>query len=94
MKVRLLRIIEILKKHEAQLHIFDPYISHLSNVKDVEEILEKSDALILVTNHDEFLNIPVEKFREHGIKVIIDGRNCLDKDKIQKLGIIYKGIGR
>ena len=35
-----------------------------------------------------------EVVEDKGIKVIIDGMNCLDKDAIKKLGIIYKGIGR
>jgi len=29
-----------------------------------------------------------------GIKIVIDGRNCLDKEKIKNLGIVYQGIGR
>ena len=33
-----------------------------------------------------------KKFKN--IKVIIDGRNCLDKDKIKSLDILYHGIGR
>jgi len=28
------------------------------------------------------------------VKAIVDGRNCLDKEKIIKSEIIYKGIGR
>jgi len=27
------------------------------------------------------------------LKLIIDGRNCLNKKNIKKLNIIYKGIG-
>jgi len=48
----------------------------------------------LVTDHKEFKSIEPETFKKHGVKVIIDGKNCLDKDAIKKLGIIYKGIGR
>lgn len=36
----------------------------------------------------------IEKLKHKGVKVIIDGRNCLDKNKIKNNGIIYKGIGR
>jgi hypothetical protein len=45
----------------------------------------KNQALLVTANHDEFINLPVEKFKEYEIKVIIDGKNCLDKDKIQNL---------
>jgi nucleotide sugar dehydrogenase len=89
-----LKIIEILEKHGAKLHIFDPYLPKKSNVKNIEELLEKSEAVALLTNHSEFLKIAPEKFKENKIKVIIDGLNCLDKEKILALGIIYKGIGR
>lgn len=88
------KIIENLKKHGARLHIFDPHVSEKSTVKNIEELLQKSEVIILCTSHDEFIRIPAEKFKEMGIKIIIDGKNCLDKDKIKKAGIIYKGIGR
>ena len=89
-----LKIIGLLKKHGAELFIFDPYISKLSNVGGVDELLGKSEVIFLATSHGEFKKIPAEKFKENGIGVIIDGMNCLDKEKIQSLGIVYKGIGR
>lgn len=89
-----IKIIELLKKHEARLHIFDPHVPEKSTVKNINKLLQNSEVLVLVTNHNEFVDIPVEKFKDNGIRVIIDGKNCLNKDKIQKLGIIYKGIGR
>ena len=89
-----LEIIKILKSKDAKLHLYDPHVTNLSTVKNIDELLEKSEALILATNHLEFLQIPAEKFKEAGIKIIIDGKNAFDKDKIKNLGIIYKGIGR
>lgn len=89
-----LKIIDILKKNGAKLHIYDPYLPKYSNVKNSEELMKKSIAVVLLTNHSEFLKIPPEKFKKNKIKIIIDGLNCLDKEKIQNTGIIYKGIGR
>ncbi len=89
-----LKIIDILKRYEAGINIFDPYISSRSTTESADELLKNSDVLILTVNHNEFIQMPPEKFKEYSIKIIIDGKNCLDKDKIQKLGIIYKGIGR
>ncbi len=88
------KIIKALKRHSGKAEIFDPYSPKHSTVKSLDELLEKSEALILATNHNEFVNIPVKKFLDNGIKVIVDGKNCLDKEAIQKAGIIYKGIGR
>lgn len=89
-----LKIIEKLKGHEANLYIFDPYLPDQSNISGINELLKKSEAIMLLTNHKEFLEIPPEDFKKHGIRAIIDGMNCLDKEKIAKLGILYKGIGR
>jgi len=47
----------------------------------------------LVTDHKEFKEMDLNKLKENGIKVVIDGRNCLDKVKIKELGIAYHGIG-
>ena len=88
------KIIKALKAHDATAEIFDPYTPNHSTVESLDELLEKSEALIIATNHKEFINIPVEKFTKHGIKVIVDGKNCLNKEEIERHGIIYKGIGR
>lgn len=89
-----IKVIELLKKHQANVLTYDPYIPEKSTEKTLAQILKKSEALILVTNHEEFLKIKPQLFKTNKIKVIIDGKNCLDKAAIKKLGILYKGIGR
>jgi len=89
-----LRIIDKIKKIGADLMTFDPFVPQLSSEKTLADILSKSEALVVVTNHNEFKNIPIEDFVKNGVKVIIDGRNCLDKKAIRAAGIIYAGIGR
>lgn len=89
-----LKIIDLLKKKEARFHIFDPYLPKFSTTESINELLQKSEAIVIATNHWEFIQIPTEEFRNNNIRVIIDGRNCLDKKAITKLGIVYKGIGR
>jgi UDP-N-acetyl-D-glucosamine dehydrogenase len=89
-----LKIKKLLEAKQAKIIIYDPYLPQWSNVKNIKEALKKSEVLVIVTNHKEFTAVAPEEFARNKIKVIIDGRNCLEKDKIQKLGIIYKGIGR
>jgi UDP-N-acetyl-D-glucosamine dehydrogenase len=89
-----IKIIEELKKKQATVVRYDPYILGLSDVKDLKAFLSKSDAIILVTNHWEFSEIKPETYKQYKIKAIVDGMNCLDKEKIKKLGIKYHGIGR
>jgi len=87
-------IVKALKKHKAVIHSFDPHIKEKSTIKTLEAILKKSDAIILVTNHREFEVLTGELLKKHGVKVIIDGKNFLNKDEIKENGVIYKGIGR
>ncbi len=89
------KIIEHLKNHHADVETFDPHVTSRSTAQSLETLLEKSDALVLVTDHKEFKDaLTPELLKKHGIKVIIDGKNCLDKQAFEASGIIYKGIGR
>lgn len=87
-------VINILKTKNADVFVFDPHVKKGSNVKDLDELLNKSDYLILVTDHNEFKEMALEKLKKQKILVVIDGRNCLDKEKIKQMGILYHGIGR
>jgi nucleotide sugar dehydrogenase len=87
-------IIKLLKENKANVLVFDPFVLNKSSVKSLEELLKKSDAILLATDHNEFKKINPQDFKKNGIKVVIDGKNCLDKNGIKKLGIIYSGIGR
>jgi len=88
-----LEIIDELKKLGADLNIFDPYIPEKSTVKDLNEALN-AECILIATDHPEFKEIRPSQLKEKGIKVVIDGKNCLDKAGIKSLGIVYKGIGR
>ena len=87
-------IINILKTKEADVFVFDPHVKKGSNVKDLDELFNKSDYVILATEHDEFKNMDLGKLKKHKILAIIDGRNCLDKERIKSMGILYHGVGR
>ena len=88
------KILALLDEHGAKYETFDPHILKKSSIKNLESLLKKVDALIIATDHKEFKEIDPKIFKKNKIKVIIDGKNCLDKDAIKKLEIIYKGIGR
>ncbi|MCX7735616.1 MAG: nucleotide sugar dehydrogenase [Candidatus Kapabacteria bacterium] len=88
-----LKIQEILLHKGADLLVYDPYFPELSSVKSLDEALEKSFAIVLATNHDEFKSIDADKLIKSDVKIVIDGKNFLNKSEIQKSGIYYKGIG-
>ncbi len=87
-------IVKELRKHKAEIISYDPHIMKRSDVDSLEELLEKSEAIIFVTNHKEFDALNGEMLKKNGIKVIIDGVNTLNKEDIESAGVIYKGIGR
>lgn len=87
-------IANLLKKYQAKVISFDPHIKKKSTCKSLKTLLKKSDAIILITDHKEFKNIDGKLLKENGVKIIIDGKNCLNKNNIKKFNVIYKGIGR
>jgi len=89
-----LKIIELLKKREAKIITFDPYVPNKSNAKNLNDFLKRTQAIILATNHKEFIEMDLTLLKKNGIQAIVDGKNCLDGQKIKALGIKYHGIGR
>lgn len=62
---------------------------------DVLSAVEGSDAAVLVTEWDEFAELPLEQMGKiMNQQLIIDGRNFLDPDKVRAAGFTYEGIGR
>jgi len=88
------KIIKELENKGSRVIRFDPFIPSMSDVKNLEDFLKKSTAIIFVTNHKVFSAIKPQTFKKFGIRAIVDGVNSLDKEKIKKLGIKYRGIGR
>ncbi|MDX9970614.1 MAG: nucleotide sugar dehydrogenase [Candidatus Gracilibacteria bacterium] len=88
------KIIEILKEKACDFKTFDPHFPKMSSAKSLEEVLDTSDTIIIVTAHNEFKNLSGETLKKHNVEIVIDGRNCLNKEDLLKNNIIYKGIGR
>lgn len=89
-----LEILKILKKKKLKVKSYEPYIPEKSDFKNLEETLKNSDIIIIATNHKEFKKITGKLLKKHNIKIVIDGKNCLNKSDIIKEEIIYKGIGQ
>jgi nucleotide sugar dehydrogenase len=81
-----------LEKLGADLITYDPYVKEGS--KSLKDAVKESQAVLICTAHDEIIkNLPKE-LKNSSVKVLVDGRNCLDKNNIKDLGILYSGIGR
>ena len=59
------------------------------------EALEGADAAVLVTEWPEFRELDWAEVKERMVKpVIIDGRNFLDSELLERSGFTYEGVGR
>jgi len=73
----------------ADILCCDPYCNGNAPAL-IKDIIENCVGVILATNHHQFLEIT-----DWGnVKIIIDGRNCLNMPEIKAQGIVYGGIGR
>ena len=64
------------------------------NSVDVKQRLKPSEFGYLSVHYIIQFKPEDSLHKEYGIMIIIDGRNCLDKEKIKVMGILYHGIGR
>ena len=62
---------------------------------DAYEAARDSDALVLVTEWDEFKNLDMSSMAAMMKQpIIVDGRNLYDPDEMMQAGFLYEGIGR
>ena len=62
---------------------------------NVYDLAEDCDALVLLTEWNEFKHLDLERIRDSMKKpVLLDGRNIYDPQIMQDLGFEYMGIGR
>lgn len=87
-------IIDTLKSNKLKVVQYDPYLLNKSSQKDLKSILKKSNVLIISSAHDDFKKLTPKDLRDNNINIIVDGRNCLDKNVFLESGITYIGIGR
>ncbi len=90
-----LEIRTLLEERGYSIRVFDPHVASQSTVQSLEEALTDVQVVMLATDHKEFTEALNPAFlKEHNIQLVIDGKNALNKDEMQKADIIYYGIGR
>ncbi|PIU63369.1 MAG: UDP-glucose 6-dehydrogenase [Armatimonadetes bacterium CG07_land_8_20_14_0_80_40_9] len=96
-------IIPLLQKEGAKIKAFDPQAMEsakgvLSNVEYSEnayEVARDSDALIIITEWDEFKHLDLQKVKSLlKSPVIIDGRNIYKVEDLRGMGFNYVSVGR
>ncbi len=89
-----LKVIDLLEQKGTKVHVYDPYFPERSTESTLQKFLQKCTAIILATNHRVFVELKPTAYKQARVRVVIDGKNALDKSALQRIGIVYKGIGR
>jgi UDPglucose 6-dehydrogenase len=92
-----------LQAEGAHVRVYDPIaesearslMPELDYAPGAMDAIADADAVVLVTEWAEFLDLDWNEVAEamHG-RVIIDGRNALDRDAVHGAGLLYEGVGR
>ncbi len=92
-----------LQKEGAALRVHDPQamekaaavLRDVTYVADMNEVAEGCDALVIATEWPQFKQLDLERARKSLTHpIIFDGRNLFDIDEMERLGFLYKSIGR
>ncbi len=98
-----LDIIHILQSEGAKIRAYDPVANESArrSSKDINFCgdayctAEGADALVLMTEWNEFKQMDMARVAQSmKHKILIDGRNIYEPDKMRDLGFTYRGIGR
>jgi UDPglucose 6-dehydrogenase len=96
-------IIHLLQNEGTSVKAFDPVamerardiIPEVTYCEDAYEAADGSDALIVVTDWNEFKHLDMARIKASMLQpVLVDGRNIYEPAKMQELGFRYRGIGR
>jgi UDPglucose 6-dehydrogenase len=98
-----LDIARVLLAAGAEVRAYDPAAVEKSRVlapgveylKDAYEVAAGADALVLVTEWNEFRHLDLVRIKQLMRRpIIVDGRNIYDPAAMKQLGFTYRGIGR
>ncbi len=98
------KVIDALSEAGAKIRVYDPIAMDTAKkvlpksveyAKNALETLKDADAMVVVTEWNEFrqINLVAVAKAMKGM-VIFDGRNIYDPQAVKKLGFIYYGVGR
>lgn len=87
----------------AKVKAYDPHsmenakkvITNIEYCNDPYEVVKDCDALAIITEWDEFKKLDLTKIKSLlKLPIVIDGRNIYDPKTMEKMGFIYRSIGR
>ena len=98
-----LELIGLLKRRGGRICVYDPLYSSdelrkmgFHTETTLPGALEKADCAILIVSHNEFKSIKAIDLAANMSKnaVVVDCTGLLEPEDIEKVGLIYRGVGR
>ena len=92
-------IINKLESLGVKIKIYDPYfkgnqVFGINVEHNIDDVLSKVDAAIIVTAHKEFQEINPKIFRKMKTPILIDSRGIIDTVSANNVGLVFRGRGR
>jgi UDPglucose 6-dehydrogenase len=98
-----IEIIESLVSKGARIRAYDPQgmekskeiMPYVTYCKDAYETIKGAECILLMTEWDEFKGLDFKKVKKLVKQpILVDARNLYHDKDLNKLGFIYKGVGR
>ncbi len=98
-----LTIIPALTAKGAKVRVYDPvampaakpYFKKVTYCKDPYEAAKGADAVLLLTEWNEFVQVDFQKLKKTVRRpIVVDGRNVYDPVHMAELGFVHHGMGR
>ena len=92
-------IIKKIQELGANVRIYDPYFKNndvfgIRSEPNLDDVLSKVNATILVTGHDEFRQLDPSLFSQTIDKILIDTRGIIDPTIANDFNLVFRGLGR
>lgn len=96
-------IVHLLQSEGAHVRAYDPvamvnaplYLHDVTLCQDAYEVAQGADALVIVTEWNEFKHLNMPRLKATMRRpIIVDGRNLYDPEEAKALGFVYRGMGR
>jgi UDPglucose 6-dehydrogenase len=96
-------LIHLLQSEGARIRAYDPvaminadlYLDDVTLCQDAYEVAQGADALVVITEWNEFKHLSLPRLKEVMRQpIIVDGRNIYDVEQMKALGFTYRGVGR
>ena len=93
-------IVEELAEHAKRVIVHDPKASAIETPIGVFKsvpmrlVMNQADCLVFVTDHSEFADLTPKGLCGKHVKALVDTRNLFSREAVERVGLVYKGIGK